>query len=167
MSERAQQLREQIRAFTTEYHAEAFPAKEFVPGTSVVPVSGKVIGADDICSVVDSALDGWFTTGRFAKEFERKLARFFGVRSASLVNSGSSANLVALSALTSPKLGPRQLKPGDEVITVAAGFPTTVNPILENRLVPVFVDVVLPTYEIDVTKLEEARSEKTGAGSVA
>ena len=100
-------------------------------------------------SVVDSALDGWFTTGRFAKEFERKLARFVGVRSASLVNSGSSANLVALSALTSPKLGDRQLKPGDEVITVAAGFPTTVNPILQNRLVPVFLDVTLPTYEID------------------
>ena len=107
-------------------------------GQSAVPVSGKVIDADDICSVVDSALDGWFTTGRFAKEFERKLARFVGVRSASLVNSGSSANLVALSALTSPKLGDRALKPGDEVITVAAGFPTTVNPIIQNRLVPVF-----------------------------
>src|SRR6202045_2217358 len=167
MSDRAAQLREQIRALTTEYHAEAFPAKEFVPGTSVVPVSGKVIGADDICSVVDSALDGWFTTGRFAKEFERKLARFFGLRSASLVNSGSSANLVALSALTSPKLGERQLRPGDEVITVAAGFPTTVNPILQNRLVPVFLDVTLPTYEIDVTRLEEARSEKTKAVMIA
>jgi CDP-6-deoxy-D-xylo-4-hexulose-3-dehydrase len=167
MSDRAAQLREQIRALTAEYHAEAFPAKEFVPGTSVVPVSGKVIGADDICSVVDSALDGWFTTGRFAKEFERKLARFFGLRSASLVNSGSSANLVALSALTSPKLGERQLRPGDEVITVAAGFPTTVNPILQNRLVPVFLDVTLPTYEIDVTRLEEARSEKTKAVMIA
>jgi CDP-6-deoxy-D-xylo-4-hexulose-3-dehydrase len=167
MSERAAELREQIRALTAEYHAVAFPAKEFVPGTSVVPVSGKVIGADDICSVVDSALDGWFTTGRFAKDFERKLARFFGVRSASLVNSGSSANLVALSALTSPKLGERQLKPGDEVITVAAGFPTTVNPILQNRLVPVFLDVTLPTYEIDVTRLEEARSEKTKAVMIA
>ena len=105
MSDRAEQLRQQIRALTAEYHAVAFPEKTFVPGSSVVPVSGKVIGADDICSVVDSALDGWFTTGRFAKDFERKLARFFGLRSASLVNSGSSANLVALSALTSPKLG--------------------------------------------------------------
>jgi len=167
MSERAAQLRQQILELTAEYHAEAFPAKEFAPGTSVVPVSGKVIGADDICSVVDSALDGWFTTGRFAKDFERKLARFFGVRSASLVNSGSSANLVALSALTSPKLGERQLKPGDEVITVAAGFPTTVNPILQNRLVPVFLDVTLPTYEIDVTRLEEARSERTKAVMIA
>jgi CDP-4-dehydro-6-deoxyglucose reductase, E1 len=167
MSNRAEQLREQIRALTAEYHAVAFPAKKFVPGSSMVPVSGKVIGADDICSVVDSALDGWFTTGRFAKEFERKLARFFGLRSASLVNSGSSANLVALSALTSPKLGDRQLRPGDEVITVAAGFPTTVNPILQNRLVPVFLDVTLPTYEIDVTRLEEARSERTKAVMIA
>jgi CDP-6-deoxy-D-xylo-4-hexulose-3-dehydrase len=167
MSERAEQLRKQILKLTTEYHAEAFPAREFVPGTSVVPVSGKVITADDICSVVESALDGWFTTGRFAKEFERKLAKFVGVRSASLVNSGSSANLVALSALTSPKLGDRALKPGDEVITVAAGFPTTVNPILQNRLIPVFLDVTLPTYEIDVTRLEEAYSPKVKAVMIA
>ena len=152
---------------TAEYHAEKFPKKEFVPGTSVVPVSGKVIDGADISAVVDSALDAWFTTGRWAKDFERKLARFFGLRSASLVNSGSSANLVALSALTSPKLGDRQLKPGDEVITVAAGFPTTVNPIFQNRLVPVFLDVTLPTYEIDVSRLEEARSEKTKAVMIA
>ncbi len=167
MSERAERLRQQILELVAEYHAEAFPAREFVAGTSVVPVSGKVIGAEDIASVVDSALDGWFTTGRFAKEFERRLARFFGVRSAILVNSGSSANLGALSALTSPKLGARALRPGDEVITVAAGFPTTVNPILQNRLVPVFLDVTLPTYEIDVTRLEEAYSEKTKAVMVA
>jgi CDP-4-dehydro-6-deoxyglucose reductase, E1 len=167
MSEKADRLRRQILELTAEYHAEAFPAREFVAGTSVVPVSGKVIGAEDIASVVDSALDGWFTTGRFAKEFERKLARFVGVRSASLVNSGSSANLVALSALTSPKLGARALRPGDEVITVAAGFPTTVNPIVQNRLVPVFLDVSLPTYEIDVTRLEEAYSAKTKAVMVA
>ena len=167
MTEKATQLRQQILALTEEFYAEAFPAKEFVAGSSVVPVSGKVIDGKDVASVVDSALDAWFTTGRFAKEFERKLARFFGVRSASLVNSGSSANLVALSALTSPKLGERRLKPGDEVITVAAGFPTTVNPIFQNRLVPVFLDVTLPTYEIDVTKLEEARSEKTKAVMIA
>src|ERR1700728_2106528 len=167
MSERAEWLRQQILALTAEYHSEAFPAREFVPGVSTVPVSGKVISSEDICSVVESALDGWFTTGRFAKEFERKLAKFVGVRSASLVNSGSSANLVALSALTSPKLGERALKPGDEVITVAAGFPTTVNPIFQNRLVPVFIDVSLPTYEIDVTRLEAARSEKTRAVMVA
>src|SRR5271154_735467 len=167
MSDQAAELRQQILELTAQYHAAKFPPREFVPGTSVVPVSGKVIGAEDICSVVDSALDAWFTTGRFAKEFESKLALFVGVRSASLVNSGSSANLVALSALTSPKLGERQLKPGDEVITVAAGFPTTVNPILQNRLVPVFLDVTLPTYEIDVTRLEEARSERTKAVMIA
>ena len=165
--DRAAELRQQILALTAEYHAVAFPKRGFVPGTSTVPVSGKVIGADDISSVVESALDGWFTTGRFAKDFEKKLARFFGVRSASLVNSGSSANLVALSALTSPKLGERALKPGDEVITVAAGFPTTVNPIFQNRLVPVFLDVTLPTYEIDVTRLEEAYSPKTKAVMLA
>ena len=167
MTERAEQLRQQILDLTAQFHAEAFPEREFVPGTSACPVSGKVIDAADMSAVVDSALDGWFTTGRWAKDFERKLARFFGLRSASLVNSGSSANLVALSALTSPKLGDRQLKPGDEVITVAAGFPTTVNPIFQNRLVPVFVDVILPTFEIDITKLEEARSEKTKAVMIA
>jgi CDP-4-dehydro-6-deoxyglucose reductase, E1 len=167
MNDKAAALRQQILDLTAQFHAEAFPAREFVPGLSMVPVSGKVIGPEDICSVVDSALDGWFTTGRFAKDFERKLARFFEVRSASLVNSGSSANLVALSALTSPKLGERQLRPGDEVITVAAGFPTTVNPILQNRLVPVFLDVTLPTYEIDVSRLEEAHSHKTKAVMIA
>ncbi|MDQ2833197.1 MAG: lipopolysaccharide biosynthesis protein RfbH [Acidobacteriota bacterium] len=167
MNDKAIALRQQILELTEQFHAEAFPQKPFVPESSTVPVSGKVIGPDDISSVVDSALDGWFTTGRFAKDFERKLARFFGVRSASLVNSGSSANLVALSALTSPKLGERQLKPGDEVITVAAGFPTTVNPIFQNRLVPVFLDVTLPTYEIDVARLEDAYSPKTKAVMIA
>ena len=160
-------LRQQILELTRQYHAEAFPQRDFEPGISGVQVSGKVIDAEDICAVVESGLDAWFTTGRWAKEFERKLARFFGVRSASLVNSGSSANLVALSALCSPKLGDRQLKPGDEVLTVAAGFPTTVNPIIQNRLVPVFVDVTLPTYEIDVSKLEEAYSSKMKAVMIA
>jgi len=167
MSERSVQLRQEILKLTAEFQREAFAKKDFVPGASVVPVSGKVIDAADMSAVVDAALDGWFTTGRWAKDFERKLARFIGVRSASLVNSGSSANLVALTALTSPKLGDRALKPGDEVITVAAGFPTTVNPIFQNRLVPVFIDVSLPTYEIDVTRLEAARSEKTRAVMVA
>jgi CDP-6-deoxy-D-xylo-4-hexulose-3-dehydrase len=167
MSEKADQLKQQILELTRQYHAEAFPTRAFTPGLSGVQVSGKVIDADDISAVVESALDGWFTTGRWAKEFERKLARFVGVRSASLVNSGSSANLVALSALTSPKLGDRQLKPGDEVITVAAGFPTTVNPIIQNRLVPVFLDVTLHTFEIDVTLLEQAYSAKTKAVMIA
>jgi len=167
MSERSDQLRQQILQLTAEFHAEAFASRDFVPGESAVPVSGKVIDAADMSAVVDSALDGWFTTGRWAKEFERKLAQFVGVRSASLVNSGSSANLVALSALTSSKLGARALKPGDEVITVAAGFPTTVNPIFQNRLVPVFVDVSLFTYEIDVSQLEAARSDRTRAVMIA
>ena len=167
MTDKTDRLRQQILDLTAEYFAEAFPDREFVPGLSPVPVSGKVIDAVDLGSVVDSALDSWFTTGRFAEEFERKLARFVGVCSASLVNSGSSANLLAVSALTSPKLGERRLKPGDEVITVAAGFPTTLNPIIQNRLVPVFVDVTLATYEIDVSQLEAARSERTKAVMIA
>ena len=167
MTEKAANLRRQILDLCAQYYSVAYPAVEFSPGQSPVPVSGKVIGGDDLSSVVDSALDCWFTTGRFAEEFERKLARFVGVRCASLVNSGSSANLLAVSALTSPKLGDRQLKPGDEVITVAAGFPTTLNPIIQNRLVPVFVDVVLPTYEIDVSQLEAARSDRTRAVFIA
>jgi CDP-4-dehydro-6-deoxyglucose reductase, E1 len=167
MTNKATHLRRQILDLCVEYLAEAFPTVEFKPGESPVPVSGKVIDGSDLSSVVDSALDCWFTTGRFAEEFERKLVRFVGVRCASLVNSGSSANLLAVSALTSPKLGDRRLKPGDEVITVAAGFPTTVNPIIQNRLVPVFVDVTVPTYEIDVSQLEAARSEKTKAVFIA
>ena len=167
MANRAAELRQKIMDLASEYFQEAFPVREFVPGESPVPVSGKVIDDGDLGLVIDSALDCWFTTGRFAEEFERKLARFVGVRGASLVNSGSSANLAAVSALTSPKLGDRRLKPGDEVITVAAGFPTTVNPILQNRLVPVFVDITVPTYEIDVSQLEAARSEKTRAVVIA
>jgi CDP-6-deoxy-D-xylo-4-hexulose-3-dehydrase len=167
MTDKTDRLRKQILDLAAQYFAEAFPAAEFKPGESPVPVSGKVIDAGDLSSVVDSALDCWFTTGRYAEEFERKLARFVGVRCASLVNSGSSANLLAISALTSPKLGDRRLKPGDEVITVAAGFPTTVNPIIQNRLVPVFVDVTLPSYEIDVSQLEAARSNKTKAIMIA
>src|SRR6202034_2069382 len=167
MADTAAQLRRQILDLTAQYCSELSRRGDFIPGVSPVPVSGKVIDGSDVSAVVDSALDAWFTTGRFAEAFERDLARFVGVRSASLVNSGSSANLVALSALTSPKLGDRRLKPGDEVIAVAAGFPTTVNPIIQNRLVPVFVDVTLPSYEIDVSQLEAARSEKTKAVVIA
>ena len=148
MNERAAQLREQILNLVAEFHEEQFPEKQFVAGQSHVPVSGKVLDASDMQNLVDASLDFWLTTGRFALEFERQFARFFGVRSAALVNSGSSANLVAMSCLTSPKLGDRQLKPGDEVITVAAGFPTTVNPIIQNGLVPVFLDVTLPTFQV-------------------
>src|SRR6202161_4462517 len=167
MTDTAAQLRRPILELTARYFVESSAAKDFIPAVSPVPVSGKVIDGADISAVVDSALDAWFTTGRFAEAFERDLARVVGVRSASLVNSGSSANLVALSALTSPKLGDRRLKPGDEVITVAAGFPTTVNPIFQNRLVPVFLDVTLPTYEIDVSRIEEAYSPKVKAVMIA
>jgi len=163
MTDTAAQLRRQILELTAQYWLESSQPGDFIPGVSPVPVSGKVIDGADVSAVVDSALDAWFTTGRFGETFERDLARFVGVRSASLVNSGSSANLVALSALTSPKLGDRRLNPGDEVITVAAGFPTTVNPIFQTRLVPVFVDVTVPSYEIDVRQLEAARSERTRA----
>ncbi len=157
------ELRARILDLVGEYCAEAFPPREFVPGSSKVPVSGKVFDAAEMRALVDSALDFWLTTGRFADRFEREFARWCGVRECLLVNSGSSANLLALSALTSPKLGSRRLVPGDEVITVAAGFPTTVNPILQNGLVPVFVDVTLPTYNIDTAQLDAALSPRTRA----
>jgi CDP-6-deoxy-D-xylo-4-hexulose-3-dehydrase len=167
MTSRADELRSQILALVAEYQAEAFPQKDFVPGESPVPVSGKVFNATEMQYLVDSALDFWLTTGRFAAQFEREFAQFMGLRHAVLVNSGSSANLLALSCLTSPKLGEKALRPGDEVITVAAGFPTTVNPIIQNRLVPVFVDVHIPTYNVDVTQLEAAWSERTRAVMIA
>jgi CDP-6-deoxy-D-xylo-4-hexulose-3-dehydrase len=160
-------LRSRILELVAEYHAAAFAPAEFVPGETPVPVSGKVFDAHEMQYLVDSSLDFWLTTGRFAARFEREFARVFGVRHALLVNSGSSANLVALSALTSPSLEDRRLRPGDEVITVATGFPTTVNPAIQNRLVPVFVDVQVPTYNIDVTQLEAARSDRTRAVMVA
>jgi CDP-4-dehydro-6-deoxyglucose reductase, E1 len=165
--DRKQALRDQILDLVSEYYQAAFPARDFVPGRDSVPVSGRVFDAVDMRHLVDSGLDFWLTTGRFADRFEREFARYMGVREAILVNSGSSANLVALACLTSPKLGARRLRPGDEVITVAAGFPTTVNPIIQNGLVPVFVDVLIPTYNIDVSQLEAAWSEKTRAVMVA
>lgn len=137
--------------------------KPFVPGVTPVPPSGKVIGATEIQHLVEASLDGWLTTGRFNEQFERELGRFLGVQHVLTTNSGSSANLLALSALTSPWLGDRALQPGDEVIGVAAGFPTTVNPIIQHGLRPVLVDVHLPTYNIDVEQLEAAVSEKTRA----
>src|SRR6266700_1057880 len=164
---RADQLRDRIRGMVAEYYREAFPVRAFVPGSCPVPISGRVFDEQELELLVEASLDFWLTTGRFAEQFEREFAKFVGVRDAVLVNSGSSANLLALTALTSPKLGDRQLKPGDEVITAAAGFPTTVNPIIQNRLVPVFVDVTVPTYDIDVTQLEPALSERTRAVMVA
>jgi CDP-6-deoxy-D-xylo-4-hexulose-3-dehydrase len=164
---KAELLREQIRELVSQYHAAAFAPRPFVPGESVVPVSGKVFNAEDIQYAVDASLDFWLTTGRFAEQFEREFARFMGIRDARLVNSGSSANLVALSALTSPSLGDRRLRPGDEVITVAAGFPTTLNPIFQNGLVPVFIDVELGTYDVDCSQLEAALSPRTKAVMIA
>jgi CDP-6-deoxy-D-xylo-4-hexulose-3-dehydrase len=163
MSERSRELREQILRLAGEYCAEAFPARPFAAGESAVPVSGKVFDAAEMRLLVDASLDFWLTAGRYAARFEREFARWVGVRDCMLVNSGSSANLCAVSALTSPKLGARRLVPGDEVITVAAGFPTTVNPILQNGLVPVFVDITVPTYNVDPAQLEAALSPRTRA----
>jgi CDP-6-deoxy-D-xylo-4-hexulose-3-dehydrase len=163
MTKTAQQLRAEILDLVREYHLAAFPAQSFEAGATPIPCAGRVFDADDVVHLVDSSLDFWLTTGRFAAEFERAFAQFWGLRHAVLVNSGSSANLVALSCLTSPKLGERRLRPGDEVITVAAGFPTTVNPIIQNRLIPVFVDVRLPTYNVDAAQLEAAVSPRTRA----
>src|ERR1700733_1746062 len=163
MGNRADELRANVLELVREYYKEAFPMQEFVPGQSQVSYAGRVFDAEELVHLVDSSLDFWLTTGRFAARFEREFARFFGRREAILVNSGSSADLVALTTLTSSKLGDRALRPGDEVITVAAGFPTTVNPIIQNRLVPVFVDVTVPEYEIDVRQLEAARSDRTRA----
>jgi CDP-6-deoxy-D-xylo-4-hexulose-3-dehydrase len=167
LEDKADQLRAEILSLVRDYYKTAFPLRDFVPGESAVPYAGRVFDDEELVHLVDSSLDFWLTTGRFAARFEREFARFFGRREAILVNSGSSADLVALTALTSPKLGDRALKPGDEVITVAAGFPTTVNPIIQNRMVPVFLDVDVPTYNIDVSRLEEACSTRTRAVMVA
>ena len=156
-------LRERILELVEEYYAAELAQTAFVPGESAVPVSGRVFDAEEVLNLVDASLDFWLTSGRYAARFEREFARFVGSRHAILCNSGSSANLLAVSALTSPKLGDRRLRPGDEVVTLAAGFPTTVNPIVLNRLVPVFVDVELPTYNIDVRRLEEAITPRTRA----
>lgn len=158
-----QELRNNIVAMAGRY-AEAFLSPGvFEPGKSAVPPSGKVIGAGEIQNMVEAVLDGWLTTGRYNLSFEKRLAKFLGRKHVLTTNSGSSANLLAIAALTSHKLGDRALKPGDEVITVAAGFPTTVNPILQFGAVPVFVDVNIPTYNIDEARIEEAISPKTKA----
>jgi len=156
-------LRKQIEALVEEYAAIEYAPKLFEAGKTPVPPSGKLMGAEELKGMVEASLDGWLTTGRFNEAFERQLAKFIGVRSCLTVNSGSSANLVAFMALTSPMLGDRAIKPGDEVITVAAGFPTTVNPILQAGAVPVFVDIELGTYAVDPSKIEAAIGPKTKA----
>jgi CDP-4-dehydro-6-deoxyglucose reductase, E1 len=156
-------LRKKALDASRAFAEKSLEKSEFRPGESVVPVSGKVLDPNDLVALVDSSLDGWLTAGRFTAEFERKLAKYVGVRSALFVNSGSSANLVALSGLTSPKLGKKALKPGDEVLTVAMGFPTTVNPIIQNGMRPVVVDVDLATYDAKPDRLREAVGPKTRA----
>ena len=165
--ERTSELRTQILELVGRLYEEEHAAKAFIPGETLVPVSGRVYDDDDMLHLVDASLDFWLTTGRYAHRFEREFARVVGTRHALLCNSGSSANLLALTALTSPKLGAKRLQPGDEVITVAAGFPTTLNPIILNRLVPVFVDIELETYNVDVAALEEAISPRTRAIFIA
>ncbi len=160
-------LREDIRKRVGDFYAAKWPARDFIPGVTSVPVSGKVFDEEDVQHAVDASLDFWLTAGRFADEFERDFAKVMDQRFCLLVNSGSSANLLAVAALTSPSLGNDRLRPGDEVISVAAGFPTTVNPILQHGLVPVFLDVEIPTYNIDVARLEQAISDKTRAIMIA
>lgn len=166
MNDEQSRLRDRILVLVGQYAAAA-DKPDFVPGTSVVPPSGKVVGAREMQMMTEAALDAWLTTGRFNGAFEQALGKFLNVRHVLTTNSGSSANLLALAALTSPKLGDRALRPGDEVIAVAAGFPTTVNPILLFSLVPVFVDVHIPTYNIDVSQIEVAISPRTKAIMIA
>ena len=162
-TERVAALRQQILDLVARYHDEAFAPAPFVPGESAVPVSGRVFDSADLQLLAQAGLEFWLTAGHFATQFEQEFAKRMGRRHALLVNSGSSANLVAVSSLCSPMLRERRLRPGDEVITVAAGFPTTVNPILQNGLTPVFVDVQVPTYNIDPSMLEDALSPRTRA----
>jgi CDP-6-deoxy-D-xylo-4-hexulose-3-dehydrase len=159
--------RADIEQLVRRFAADEWPARRFVPGETPIPVSGRVFDAEEVVTLVDSALDFWLTSGRYARQLEKGLSRFVGLRHAILCNSGSSANLLALSALTSSKLGDRALRPGDEVLTVAAGFPTTVNPILQNGLVPVFVDVDLATGNVDPDALAAAVGPRTRAIMIA
>jgi len=163
MASQGADLRKQIMDLAAMYYREAWPERPFRPGIDPVPVSGKVFDQEEVQYLLDSSLDFWLTAGRYATQFERELAQLQGVRYAMLTNSGSSANLLALSALTSPALKDRQLVPGDEVITAAAGFPTTVNPIIQHGCIPVFVDSELPTYNLDTALLEAAISSRTKA----
>lgn len=160
-------LRRQILDLVAQYSKVSHMQAPFVPGQSVVPPSGKVFGAEEMMSLVDASLDFWLTTGRFNRAFEERLGKYLGAKHVLTVNSGSSADLVAFMTLTSPRLGERALKPGDEVISVAAGFPTTVNPILIAGLIPVFVDVDIPTYNIAPDLIEAAVTEKTRAIMIA
>ena len=158
-----EEIRSNILHLVEEYYKEKFIKKPFIPGESIVRYAGRVFDERELMNLVDSSLDFWLTAGPHAEAFENELAEFFGVEDAALVNSGSSANLIAISALTSPRLLDRQLKPGDEVITVASGFPTTLAPIVQNKLIPVFVDVSVGTHNANTEIIERAVSRKTKA----
>lgn len=158
-----EELKKEIFSKVKEYYSLAHQQESFIPGRSKVNYAGRVYDEKELINLVDSALEFWLTAGRYAKEFEKSFSEFLGVKHCILTNSGSSANLLAITALTSSKLGARRLKPGDEIITTAACFPTTVAPIIQNNLVPVFVDVSLPTYNIDCSQIEKALSKKTRA----
>ncbi len=160
---RTSSLKKKIFREVKKFHDLKHRPKAFVPGMSAVPYAGRVFDASEMISLTDASLDFWLTTGRFARAFENRMARFLGVKNCLLTNSGSSANLLAVSALTSPLLKQRKVKPGDEVITTACGFPTTLNPILQNQLVPVFVDIALGTYNPDAAMIKNALSKKTKA----
>jgi CDP-6-deoxy-D-xylo-4-hexulose-3-dehydrase len=163
MSNKLETLRLEIAALVSAYAKEQYKEKPFVPGETVIPPSGKLLGEEELQNMVAASLDGWLTTGRFNAEFEKKLANFLGVKFCLSVNSGSSANLVAFSTLTSPKLGDRAIFKGDEVIGVAAGFPTTVNPIIQFGAIPVFVDVDIKTHNVNPDLIEAAITPKTTA----
>ena len=167
-NQKAKALKKQIIELTKEYYNEVHDKKKtFIPGETYINYGGRYFDAEEMENLVDSSLDFWLTAGPWATKFEKKMAEWLGVRFCSLTNSGSSANLLAFSALTAPELGDRRIKRGDEVITVACGFPTTVTPCIQYGAIPVFVDMTVPQYNIDVTKLEEALSDKTKAIMIA
>jgi len=160
---KSRDLKKEIFNLVAEYYTEKHKPKQFIPGETYIQYAGRIYNEKEMKSLVDSALDFWLTSGKFANHFEEEFAKFLGVKYCILTNSGSSANLLAISALTSPKLGEKRLKPSDEVITIACAFPTTVNPIIQNNLIPVFIDVDVGTYNIQTDKIEEAISKKTKA----
>ena len=160
-------LKKKILNLVDQFAVDKFSQKDFIPGVTPVPVSGKVLDAEELKYMVEASLDGWLTTGRFNKEFEEKIASFVGAKLAMTVNSGSSANLVAFMTLTSPKLKEKAILQGDEIISVAAGFPTTINPIIQFGAIPVFIDIDIPTYNIQVDEIESAISKKTKAIMIA
>lgn len=167
MNESGATVREQMKQLSAAYYKEKWPERPFRPGIDYVPVSGKIFDHREIANLIEASLDFWLPADRYANLFEKKFARLMGTRYAVLTNSGSSANLLVLAALTSPELGERQLQPGDEIISVAVGFPAAINPIIQYGMVPVFLDVDIPTYNLNASLLENALSSKTKAIMIA